>query len=218
MREDSRLLVAGFAAALLAAVFFAGLGFAVMHGDTASFDLAVRNAIHEQSSPMLTRAMQGLTQLGSQTFLIPLGALLAWRLWTVGRPRAAVLFAIAAAGGTLCDQILKYGFRRPRPEAFFGLAQPTTYSFPSGHSVESCCFYGVLAAILSVTAVSRTAKAAIWSIAAGITLAIGFSRIYLGVHYPTDVLGGYAVAIVWVAVVRAGYRVWLRRRTLPPIS
>ena len=77
--------------------------------------------------------------------------------------------------------------------------------------MSSCCFYGVLAAILAAGAVSRWRKNLIWTVAVTVTLAVGFSRVYLGVHYPTDVLGGYAVAVVWVAMVRAAYEMWLAK-------
>jgi len=196
-------------------VFFAALAHAVMQGQTEAFDLGVRGTIHSWSTPMLTSAMRGVTELGEVIFLVPLGALVVWRLVAAGRPRAALVFAIAAVGAEICDQVLKYCFRRPRPEVFFGLTQPLSYSFPSGHSVASCCFYGVLAAILSVAAPSRPRQAAIWFAAATLTAAIGFSRVYLGVHYPTDVLGGYAVAVVWTAVVRACYQAWLRAGGTP---
>ena len=179
-----------------------------MEGSTQSFDAGVRNTIHNWATPMLTRVMEGVTQLGSVKVLLPLGAILVWRLWSAGRPRGAALLAITTLGAQVFDQALKFGFRRPRPEVFFGLAQPLTYSFPSGHSVTSCCFYGTVAAILTAGAVPLRRKIVIWIAAGSITLAIGFSRVYLGVHYPTDVLGGYAVAIIWVALVRAGYEVW----------
>jgi undecaprenyl-diphosphatase len=78
--------------------------------------------------------------------------------------------------------------------------------------VESCCFYGVLAAIVAANTRSRRVRVAIWVVAATITLAVGTSRIYLGVHYPTDVLGGYTAGVVWVALVWTGYQVWRSRR------
>lgn len=218
MSKENRSLIAGFAVALAAALFFAALAHAVVRGDTEPFDRSVRNTIHSWAAPMLTGAMRGVTELGATSFLLPLAVLVVWRLHAAGRPRAAVVFLIAVAGAEVCDQALKFYFRRPRPEVFFGMAQPSTYSFPSGHSVASCCFYGTLAALLSVAARSRLRRALIWIAAAALTMAIGFSRVYLGVHYPSDVLGGYAVAIVWAALVSAGYRVWLRGRRLPSFS
>ena len=76
----------------------------------------------------------------------------------------------------------------------------------------SACFYGVMAAILTTRMKSRRLKTVIWTGAVLLALAVGFSRVYLGVHYPTDVLAGYAASIIWVGAVRAGYEIWLRTR------
>jgi undecaprenyl-diphosphatase len=113
-----------------------------------------------------------------------------------------VVFGVAALGAEALDQILKLLFDRPRPETFFGFAAPVTHSFPSGHAMVSCCFFGVMAVILAARAPSRLKRTAIFAAAAILVVLIGFSRVYLGYHYPTDVLGGYAAAVVWLAVVR----------------
>jgi undecaprenyl-diphosphatase len=176
------------------------------------FDTAVRDAIHAWASAPLTYAMRGVTQLGSVTVLVALGVLMVWRLAAQGRRRASLIFIAACVGAEALSEILKLVFRRPRPEAFFGFAEPATYSFPSGHSVMSACFYGVVAAILTTRMESHATKIAIWTGAAFLAVAIGFSRVYLGVHYPSDVLAGYAAAAIWVGTVRAGYEIWLRRR------
>jgi len=227
MQKQNRLLYLGFLAAVAALLFFSWLANQVLRGATAEFDASVRTAVHGWASPRLTLAMRSITQLGAPPFVILVGAVVVWRLVAVGRKRAAILFVTSVLGAEALDQILKLLFHRPRPEAFFGLADPTTYSFPSGHAITSSCFYGVLAAILAARAHSAAAKAALWILAAGIALLIGLSRVYLGVHYPSDVVAGYAAAVVWVAAVRAGYLVWLRRASRrngstlegsPPIS
>ncbi len=156
--------------------------------------------------------MRGFTFLGSTAFLVGVAIVLVFRLRAQGRRYAAVLFVMASAGAEVVDQILKLIFQRVRPEAFFDYPEPYGYSFPSGHSFTSCAFYGVAAAILTTRLESRARGIATWTVAALLVLAIGVSRIYLGVHYPSDVLGGYAAAVVWVAAVRAGYEIWLRRR------
>lgn len=211
MRTLTGRVSAGLATAAVGAAFFALLAHNVMNGTLARFDLVVRQAIHSWSTPVLTYAMEGITQLGSFLTLVLLGAVAALRLARRGRVRAAVLLVISALGAEVFDGLLKALFRRPRPEAFFGLS-PGSYSFPSGHSVESCCFYGVLAAIVATTSRSRRHRIGIWVLAALVTLAVGTSRIYLGVHYPTDVLGGYLAAVVWVSLVWTVYQVWRVRR------
>ncbi len=209
VRKQNPAVLAAFGLAAL--VLFIYLASQVLGGEVLWFDGPVRGAVHAWASPRLTYAMRGITWLGSEAVLLPLAAILVWRLVAAGRKRAAVLLVVASAGGEILDQILKAIFRRPRPEAFFGYPDPIGFSFPSGHSVASCCFYGVTAAILASRIPSRAGKAAVWAAASSVVLAVGTSRVYLGVHYPSDVLAGYAAAVVWVAAVRAGYGFRMRR-------
>jgi undecaprenyl-diphosphatase len=176
-----------------------------------AFDAAVRDGLFALGSPALTTFFRGVTLFGSERILIPFGVVVVWRLAAAGRRHAAVLFLIAALGGEALEQILKLFFRRARPDALFGDALPSTYSFPSGHAMISVCFYGVLAALLAPKLATVGARAAVWAGAVGAVLLIGTSRIYLGVHYPSDVVGGYAAALVWVLAIRAAYRVWRDR-------
>jgi undecaprenyl-diphosphatase len=207
----SRAKFAWGAVVALAAGLFARLAFTVSSGRGPAFDLAIRAAVHSLASPPLTRTMQAITILGSEWFLIPFGIVVVWRLAASGRRGAAALLAASALGGEALTQILKLAFHRMRPQAFFGLTSPSNYSFPSGHSITVCCFWGVLAAILAARAKSAWSRAALWSSAILLAALVGFSRVYLGVHYPSDVLAGYAVAVVWVAALGAGYSAWLRR-------
>ena len=89
---------------------------------------------------------------------------------------------------------------------------PRTYSFPSGHSLFSFCFYGVLAGLLTRRIASRIGRILIWTFAALLVAAIGLSRIYLGVHYPSDVIAGYLAASLWVSTLVALDRVRLQRK------
>ncbi len=212
MQQRHRLLYAGFLAATAALLLFAWLAREILRGATLQFDNSVRGAIHAWASRPLTLAMLGITQLGSPPVLILMSVLIVWALLRTGRPRAAILLVVAAIGGEALDAMLKLIFQRDRPEAFFGYAEPAGYSFPSGHAVASACFYGVLAAILTVRMKSPWRRVVIWTVAALLAGLVGLSRIYLGVHYPSDVIAGYAAGIVWVAAVRASYEAWLRRR------
>jgi undecaprenyl-diphosphatase len=210
-----RVLAAGLFATSAAFLLFAWVAAAVWFGHTLRFDAAVRSAVHAWASPRLTFAMRGITFLGSSAFLVGLAVVLVWRLRKQGRRLAAVLFVMASAGAEVVDQMLKLIFHRIRPEAFFNFPEPSGYSFPSGHSFTSCAFYGVAAAVLTARLQSPARRVAVWAVAGLLVAAIGLSRIYLGVHYPSDVVGGYSAAVVWVAAVRAGYEVWLRRRAKP---
>jgi membrane-associated phospholipid phosphatase len=212
VEKQNRDLIAGFLGAVLALVVFGWLADQVFHRATIHFDAAVRDAVHSFASPPMTLFFRVVTEFGSEKFLVPFGAFVVWRLASGGRRHGAILFAVAAAGGEALDYLLKLLFRRTRPEVFFGLTAPHTYSFPSGHAMLSACFFGVLAALVTMRVESLGRKIAVWTAAALATLIIGLSRVYLGVHYPSAVLAGYAAAVIWVFSVRAGYAVWLRRR------
>jgi membrane-associated phospholipid phosphatase len=96
---------------------------------------------------------------------------------------------------------LKSSFHRARPDPFFNLAAPASYAFPSGHALLALCFYGVMARIWADSLKSGRRRWMVWVAAICLIGLIGLSRIYLGVHYPSDVLAGYAAAIVWVSAM-----------------
>ena len=193
------VIVISLALAVLALFLFGWLGNEILAGDTQHFDFAVRNWVHQFASPGMTRAMTAISLLGYNILIVELlvafavFAKLRWR-------RAAAWMAVAMVGALAMDTALKYAYHRLRPTAFFGVA-PHSYSFPSGHALCSFCFYGVLAGLFSARVKSPALRIAIWVVAAILVISIGLSRIYLGVHYPSDVLGGYLAAAVWVGAV-----------------
>ena len=172
-----------------------------------AFDAAVRVFVQQAASPALTYVMRGFTLFGELPVLGALAVLVVAIFLRGGRRREAWLFAIVMAGGEILDQVLKFGFHRARPQPFFGILAPTSYSFPSGHAMMSACFFGMLAWLLTAREPRRGARIAVWIAAALLAGLIGFSRVYLGVHYATDVIAGYATAMVWVFMVAASARV-----------
>ena len=147
----------------------------------------------------MTRVMTFVSLLGYNILIVEL--ILAFIVFARLRwKRAALWLAIAMAGSLLLDLALKYAYHRARPTAYFGVA-PSSYSFPSGHALCSLCFYGVLAGLLSARIKSLAWRIIVWTVAAILIIAIGLSRIYLGVHYPSDVLAGYLAATVWVGTI-----------------
>jgi len=113
----------------------------------------------------------------------------------------------------LVNEALKVLFHRLRPEAWFGYTAPTNYSFPSGHAFVSCCFFLCMAEVLIQANWPLGWKVATWVAASACTFTIGLSRVYLGVHYPSDVIGGFAAAIVWTTIIRIAHHM-RQQRTL----
>ena len=185
-------LLLGLAAAIGALVFFGWLTDEVLEGDSRHFDEVTRAAVHQLASPAMTLIMRFLSFVGS-TIVLTIGTIIvvvwfAMRKWG----REAKLFMATMIGGGLLNVTLKLTFKRARPEPFFDLTPPETYSFPSGHSLASACFFGALAALLTARIKNRRTKLIVWIVCAAMFLSIGFSRIYLGVHHTTDVIAGEA--------------------------
>jgi len=181
-------------------LFFTLLARWVLSGASMPFDTAIRAAVHAWASPPLTAVMLAITSLGAQFSMVPLGAILVWHWAATGRRRLALHFAVLSLSAELLSQLLKLAFARPRPPVFFRLSPAETYSFPSGHAFVATVFYGLAAMVFLAGEPSRRKRAAIAAAAWLASLAIGFSRIYLGYHYPSDVLGGWAAAIAWLAL------------------
>jgi undecaprenyl-diphosphatase len=194
------LLLGALLISATALFVFGWLAEEMLEGDTQQFDAYLRTAVHQLATPGLTRLMQVFSFLGSVAAVTAMClAAICVSLYFRGT-RTAALLAITMLGVAVLDVALKHAFRRPRPVAFFG-ATPSSYSFPSGHALGSLCFYGILAAILAARARGRGAKFCVWMAAGLLVGMIGFSRIYLGVHYPSDVIAGYCAAAVWVGAV-----------------
>jgi undecaprenyl-diphosphatase len=205
-------LLSGLAAAVAALLLFSWLARQVIAGGAKDADRAAREFVQHIASPRLTEAMRGFTFLGEGLQLTELLVLAVVLLFRAGRKRAAWLMIITMAGGLLLERLLKLLFHRARPEPFFGTLLPSSFSFPSGHALQSCCFFGALAAMLTVREPNRRVRIMIWTVAAWLVALIGFSRIYLGVHYVTDVIAGYSAAVVWVFAVGSVYKWRTRRR------
>ena len=198
------VLFFGMALALAALFFFAWMADEIMEGDTLRFDDSIREFVHQFAFPALTTLMQIASFLGSTLFLILFGISIVITLYLNKHRRGAIIFTITTIGASLLLASLKIAFRRARPEPFFDTILPASYSFPSGHSLASFCFYGALAAIITVRIEKFWLKILVWLAAAILILLIGISRIYLGVHYPSDVLAGFAVGLIWVITIAVG--------------
>lgn len=199
-------LLFSLAGAALALLLFAGLADEMLEGDTQRFDDWARMAVHGFASPTLTMIMRLLTVAGSigTVAIAAVGA--ASGFWIAGRRHRAALMIVSLTGAALLMFVLKLCFHRVRPDPFFGTPLPSSYSFPSGHALVSFCVYSALAAFATAHVANRAIRTFLWTLAAVLVLGIGFSRVYLGVHYASDVAAGYLAALVWTLGVWAAYR------------
>jgi len=206
-RLMSAALLIGLLAAAAALVLLTWLGREVMEGEALSLDVRARAMIHSVASPAATRVMLAASLFGGPSFLVPAGLLAALTFFIRGWRRGALLVVITLAGAGLLNWLLKLLFARVRPEAFFDYYPlPGSPSFPSGHSLFAASVFGGLAALLSPRLKNHAMKIAVWSAAVVLAGLVGLSRVYLGVHYPSDVLAGYSVGLIWVTSVAFGDR------------
>ena len=190
--------------ALLAFVF-AMLADAVMEGETRRFDTWLLMALREPNDladPLgpkwFEEMVRDITALGSTVVLTSAVVVVALYLWITGSPQKAAFLVGAVSLGSLVNRLLKLGFARPRPDIVAHGSYVATESFPSGHSANSAIIYLMLGMMLARVEASYPVKVYIFCVGALLTFAVGLSRLYLGVHWPTDVLAGWAVGACWV--------------------
>lgn len=196
---------------------FVGVAGEVMEGDTQAFDesivLSLRNPIDlaDPIGPLwLEEVGRDLTALGGVAMLTILTVGVVIFLFLQGTTRAAYFVTIAVVGGVLLGTLLKSFFARPRPELVPHLSYVYTASFPSGHSLNAAVVYLALGVLLARLQKQRILKIYIMCVAACVTIAVGVSRVYLGVHWPTDVLAGWTAGAVW-ALICWSVMWWLQR-------
>jgi len=200
-------LVLGLLASVGVILLFAGITEEVVEGESRRFDTAVLLAIGNNAPDWLYWPMRFVTALGYYWVVIPLLAVAAYAFWRVGARISAALLVVATSGSVLLTTVLKNVFERARPELFDRGVMESTYSFPSDHATVAVGFYGTLALLLSWRA-GGLWRWVIVLCGVALVLLIGFSRLYLGVHYPTDVLAGFLAAPLWVGSVGLAYLLW----------
>jgi undecaprenyl-diphosphatase len=145
----------------------------------------------------LPSVMRDVTALGSAPVLGFFVLAVTGALWARKQHHALALLLAATLGGRLLNFFLKDLFERPRPELALRLTEVTSTSFPSGHAMDSAVIYLTLAALLARLVKPRPLKLYFLGLAVALTAAVGFSRVYLGVHYPSDVLAGWTAGLAW---------------------
>jgi undecaprenyl-diphosphatase len=223
-RPDSYALVIFL---IVAAILFAFIKLAseVVEGDTEAFDRWLLQALRGPAgSPgpigpgWLRRAMVDITALGGVSILTLLTALTAGYLIAERKAATAAFVVAAVCGGALVSTFLKIGFARVRPDILGHLVEVHSASFPSGHALNSAVTYLTLGALLARTGGSRSVRIYVMAVAMSLTFVIGFSRVYLGVHWPSDVIAGWCVGAAWALLCSLVARRLQRSHAIEPES
>jgi undecaprenyl-diphosphatase len=169
-----------------------------------AFDTEILLAFRKAGQPdnpigplWLEGAMRDITSLGSASVLVLITAAAIIYLLLIRRPAAALLMFVAVAGGQILSSTLKFDIDRPRPDLVSHLVDVASLSFPSGHAMLSAVTYLTLGSMAARFLPGRTTRIYVLSLAVLTTLLVGISRIYLGVHWPSDVLAGWCAGFAW---------------------
>ncbi|HEX9107415.1 MAG TPA: phosphatase PAP2 family protein [Longimicrobiales bacterium] len=187
-----------------ALVAFVGIAKVVLEGFLQPWDDLALRWLAGHRTPVLTTLAQQATALGSGVVLVVVVVVGSAFLWLTRHRHSAYLLLASFFGAWLLNMLLKDVFERPRPLVVTHLASAASSSFPSGHAMSSMAAYGAIALLVTRLEESQRARLLTWVLAAALVIVIGASRVYLGVHYPSDVLGGYAAGLAWVAFAAAG--------------
>jgi undecaprenyl-diphosphatase len=179
----------------------------VAEGETLTVDNAILKGLRQPNNPeepigppWMLEVAQDVTALGGMAVITLVTAAVIGFLAIINKWRTIVFVLASVGGGTTCMLLLKHFFARPRPDIVEHLAPIMHASFPSGHSMLSAIVYLTLGAMLAGTTTRKRLKIYYFLVGATFTVLIGLSRVYLGVHYPTDVLGGWCAGIAWSAM------------------
>jgi len=206
-------LAVGLAVSAFVVWGFAEITEEVIEGESRAFDRAVLLWIGANVPAWLDGPMRAVTALGYYYAVLPLLTVASLAFLYKGWRLSAVLLVVSTAGGAFLTTVLKSVFRRARPEILDSGYTAGFFSFPSGHATVAVGFYGALTLVLAyhLRGPARWATVALGTV---LVLLIGFSRLYLGVHYPTDVLAGFLAAPLWLVSVGGVYAAWISVRGL----
>ncbi|HLO51104.1 MAG TPA: phosphatase PAP2 family protein [Kamptonema sp.] len=208
--------LAGLAIAAFALWGFAAIAQEVLEKETRAFDTEILLALKRLHAPLLDRIMIGFTFLGEPRLLFVICLALGTILLVRSHRSEALTIALAIIGAVGLNTLLKQLFARDRPQLWERVVDVRFYSFPSGHAMISMVIYGLLGYFL----ISRFPRWR-WLIATLTVLlvtAIGFSRLYLGVHWPTDVIAGYTAGMVWLIACIMSLEISKELRSPPLVS
>lgn len=194
-------VVLGFALAALVLAAFGWLVTGPYKNLVAGFDSNIRYAMRQIQSPMWTSLLLTVTNLGSTLYLIIVGSVAGIAFLALRWFRSFFIFIIAMAGQAALHNGFKWLIARPRPSNLINYRTAESFSFPSGHAIAALCLYGMIAWIITRRIESPAVTASIWIGTLLLIFLIGASRVYIGIHYPTDVLAGFLGSLIWTAAV-----------------
>jgi undecaprenyl-diphosphatase len=195
----SGIVAIGFVGVVIGLVVFGSLAVEIRGQELSALDAVATPFLHDRASPIRDAVMNVATFVGSDYVILPLLGVGVTLLVRARRTRAAVFLGVAVAGSVAINWIMKLTFQRPRPKLPWAHVPPD-YSFPSGHTMNSFVLFVGLAVLAWVLFGRRIGMLAV-AVALGVVFLIGTSRIYLGYHYFTDVIGGVAAGLVWLLIV-----------------
>ncbi len=197
---------------------FVALSDEVSEGETQDFDERVLRMLRDPQDPSVARgprwlpvSAEEITALGGVTVLFHVTLAVSGFLLQGRRYRTLVLVLLATVGGAGMNTLLKSLFSRPRPSVVPHLTEVMTQSFPSGHAMLSATVYLTLGGLLAQLAERRRLKAYVLGMSLLLPCMVGLTRVYLGVHYPTDVLAGWVAGLAWALLTALGARALHRR-------
>jgi undecaprenyl-diphosphatase len=210
-RRGSFYLV-GFGIAVAAVIAFGWLATEVMEQELRPLNESIMLGIHRYAGPRWDPIARGVTDHGSVIFVSIIGLVVGGIFLYRRRMLDAATLGIELVGGGILSTVLKLIFQQQRPRLFPSVIPlPPDYSFPSGHSLISFCLYGFIAAWLVADAPRERWRWLVAALSLSIAALVALSRLYLGVHWPSDVTAGMLVATFWVSFCMTGRRWWFHR-------
>jgi undecaprenyl-diphosphatase len=196
-------LLGGLIVAAIGTWIFVAVASHVQAGSTQAFDNAVIRWMGAHHTKLLDDIMLEITALGTGTVVMMIVAVAGLFLVLTQHKYSAILLLVSTFGGLVLNGVLKLGFNRPRPSIFVPEIHAVSSSFPSGHAMSAAIVYGTVAYLAARLHKRAWARFLVMAVALVVILLISISRMYLGVHYPSDVIAGVAIGLAWAAFCMA---------------
>ncbi len=196
-------LICSFVIAAIATWLFGEIAETVVSGKTQAFDESVLRWLGAHHTKALDGAMLEITALGTGTVVMMIVGIAAMFLGFTRHKYSALLLLVATAGGLVLNMVLKHFFNRPRPHVIVWGTNAVSSSFPSGHAMSATIVYTCVAYLAARLAQYKWQRWTVMFLAAVVIILISLSRLYLGVHYPSDVLAGAVIGLAWAAFCMA---------------